>query len=62
MSEAWVAFARTGDPGPRGLPAWPAFDPERRATMVFDTTPRLVDDPYGDERRAMQAVRDRRSA
>jgi para-nitrobenzyl esterase len=60
MSEAWVSFARTGNPGHGGLPAWPAFDPQRRATMVFDTTPRLVDDPYGDERRAMQTIRERR--
>ena len=62
MSEAWVSFARSGNPSHAGLPAWPAFDPARRATMVFDTVSKVVDDPYGDERRAMQAIRERRAA
>ena len=57
MSSAWVAFARTGNPSHPGLPLWRPFDPQRRATMVFNTRPRLVDDPYGDERRAMAAAR-----
>lgn len=59
MSEAWVAFARTGDPNHDGLPHWPAFTAAERATMIFDTECRAVDDPYGDERRAMQAIRER---
>ena len=37
MSAAWIAFARTGNPHARGLPAWPAYSAERPATMVFDT-------------------------
>ena len=41
MHAAWVAFARTGNPG------WPAYDPHRRATMRFDTRPRVVEDPLG---------------
>ncbi len=45
MSEAWLAFARTGNPSHPGLPAWDAYDPGRRATMVFDNEPELVDDP-----------------
>ncbi len=57
MSEAWVSFARTGNPNHAGLPAWPAFDAAKRATMVFDTECRTVDDPYGQERRAMEAAR-----
>ena len=39
MHAAWIAFARTGDPG------WPAYDLERRATQEFDTTSEVVDDP-----------------
>ena len=57
ISGAWVAFARTGNPSHPGLPRWRPFDPEHRATMVFSTQPRLVNDPYGDERRAMAAAR-----
>ena len=36
MSDAWVRFARTGNPNGSGLPDWPAFSTERKATMVFD--------------------------
>jgi len=52
MQEAWVAFARTGDPNHAGIPRWHAYSAERRATMVFDDTVREVEDPYGQERMA----------
>ena len=61
MSEAWVSFARTGDPNHESLPHWPAFTESERATMVFDNDCRAVNDPYGDERRAMEEVRTRRA-
>ncbi len=44
MHAAWVAFASRGDPG------WPKYDLSRRATMRFDTTSELVDDPRSVER------------
>ncbi|MDQ0466145.1 para-nitrobenzyl esterase [Caulobacter ginsengisoli] len=53
MSAAWLAFARTGDPNNSLLPAWPAYDAEKRATMVFNLTSRVVDDPYAATRRAV---------
>jgi len=53
MSEAWLAFARTGDPATPALPDWPAYDPGRRATMVFDLESKLVEDPYPAMRRAV---------
>jgi para-nitrobenzyl esterase len=52
MQDAWLAFARTGDPNHAGIPRWHAYSAERRATMVFDDTAREVDDPYGQERMA----------
>jgi len=58
MSEAWVSFARSGNPNHKGLPAWPAFNPTAWPTMVFGATTQMVNDPWGDERRAMQAARD----
>jgi len=45
MSSAWIAFARSGDPGNRALPDWPAFDTGERAAMVFDVPPRVLKDP-----------------
>lgn len=56
MSEAWLAFARDGKPGYRGLPAWPAYEPEGRATMIFDTACRVENDPGGEVRRAWQGI------
>jgi para-nitrobenzyl esterase len=43
---AWIAFARTGDPG------WDRYDTVRRATMRIDDAWTVVDDPSGEEHRA----------
>lgn len=56
MSEAFIALARTGDPNTAALPSWPRYELDRRATMVFDSDTRVVDDPRGDERRLFEAV------
>ena len=58
VSDAWLAFARSGDPNTRGLPRWPAFDAQRRATMVFDATSAVADDPLREQRIAMFAAKD----
>ena len=35
-SEAWIQFARKGNPNHKALPNWPAYTTGERATMVFD--------------------------
>ena len=45
MQDAWIAFARSGNPCHPGLPVWPACDAKRRPTMRFGATSLLVDDP-----------------
>jgi para-nitrobenzyl esterase len=52
MSATWAAFARNGDPDNDRIPHWPTYDTERRATMIFDDTCRVEDDPFAAERRA----------
>jgi len=52
MHGAWIAFARKHDPNHAGLPSWPQYDLTRRATMRFDTTCEVVDDPMGADREA----------
>ena len=41
VSNAWIAFIKTGDPNTRGLPRWEPFDPEENPTMVFDNVTAL---------------------
>ncbi len=36
MMDAWLAFAKTGDPSHGSLPDWPAYDEASRPTMIFD--------------------------
>jgi len=57
MSGAWAAFARTGNPNHKGLPSWPPFHIKDRATMVFDNECKVVNDPHGEERVALNALR-----
>ncbi len=45
---AWTQFAATGDPG------WPAYDPERRLTRVFDLPPAVAAYPEETSRRLWQ--------
>lgn len=50
VQDAWIAFARTGNPAHPGLPDWPRHDASRRATMIFDRATSAPDDnPRGDE-------------
>ncbi|UCB43627.1 MAG: carboxylesterase/lipase family protein [Dehalococcoidales bacterium] len=49
MSEAWLAFARSGDPNHPDIPKWEPYAASNRATMLFDVPCRLVVDPYREE-------------
>ena len=50
MSQMWSTYARTGKPGAKGQPDWPAYDTARRATMLINAECKVVDDPFGLER------------
>jgi para-nitrobenzyl esterase len=56
MHGAWCQFIRTGDPGGGGLPDWPRYDIERRATLLIDRESRVADDPSGEARAAWPAA------
>ena len=51
MHAAWVAFATHGEPG------WPRYDLGRRATIRFNTTSQVVDDPRSWERALWENAR-----
>jgi para-nitrobenzyl esterase len=53
VSDAWIAFARTGDPNTSKLPNWPAFNATERPTMVINNQSKVVSDPIREQRLAM---------
>jgi para-nitrobenzyl esterase len=53
MSEAWIHFARTGDPNHAGMPKWPAFSTSTSPTMIFDNRTRAENGPDADEQRSV---------
>lgn len=56
MSDAWIAFVRSGDPNTDALPSWPRYSTEERATMILDDPSRLENDPAGDERLSWDGI------
>jgi para-nitrobenzyl esterase len=59
MSQMLITYGRTGNPNgdAKGstqagkLPYWPAYDLKNRSTMMWETKPRVENDPRGAERR-----------
>ena len=56
MQQIWTSFARTGEPAAAGVEACPSFAAPGFATMVIGETATIADDPWGAERKAMQAA------
>ena len=56
VSQAWLHFARTGNPNHSGLPSWPAFTTAKKATMIFDNRCVVKNDPEGEGRRLIAAA------
>ncbi len=56
MSEAWIAFARNGDPSHQGIPAWKPYTLMNRETMILDVPCRLENDPAREELDAWEGI------
>jgi len=56
MQQAWIQFARTGDPNHPRLPHWPRYERTRRATMQLGLDSKVLEDPLGAQRRSWDGV------
>ena len=53
MSDAWLAFAKKGNPNHAALPKWAAYDAERSPVMYFDTKCESKTDPEREARKVL---------
>jgi para-nitrobenzyl esterase len=56
IQDAWLAFARTGDPSCECLGKWPEYG-KKRMTMILGKNCHVEEAPYEDERKAWQNVK-----
>jgi para-nitrobenzyl esterase len=56
VMDAWIAFARTGNPNHAGLPEWQPYDVEKRATMFLGKECKIVNAPFEKERKAWDGL------
>ena len=56
ISNAWIAFARRGDPSHPGIPKWEQYTIDKRSTMLLDVPCRVEVDPYREELAAWEGI------
>lgn len=58
MQDAWVAFAKTGNPSHQNIPDWPLYDEINRSTMIINNEWKVEGDPYKEERLVLEEIYD----
>lgn len=56
IQDAWIAFARTGDPSCESIGTWPPYG-DYRVTMILGKDCHVEEAPYEGERRAWEQTR-----
>jgi len=51
FASSWIAMAKNADPNISNIPKWPAYDSNKRATMIFDREVRVENDPRSEIRK-----------
>lgn len=54
MAPAWLAFVRTGNPNGSALPHWLVYEPDSRATTIFNLESQIESGPLSSVREIMQ--------
>jgi para-nitrobenzyl esterase len=53
VSDAWINFARKGDPNHGGLPKWPVYTAQAGSGMIFDNSCAVQNDPDRELRKVI---------
>ncbi len=56
VMDAWISFARTGNPNHDGIPNWPSYDVEKRSTLLIDHEFKVVEKFLDKERAAWDDI------
>lgn len=56
VSDAWINFAKKGDPNHPGLPKWSAYSADKGSVMIFDRTCEAKNDPDRELRKVVSAA------
>ena len=56
MSDALVAFMKTGNPNCKSLPSWPQYTPEKGEVMVLDDHCEVMNDPDRPARQVIERL------
>ena len=57
MMDAWIAFARTGNPNHDGIPHWPSYDVEKRSSMLINKEFKVTEKFLDEERAAWDDIK-----
>jgi para-nitrobenzyl esterase len=56
IMDSWITFARSGNPNNENIPDWPAYDANKRATMLLGKEIKVVNAPFDKERAAWDDI------
>jgi para-nitrobenzyl esterase len=54
MSQAWINFAKTGNPNHKGIPAWEPYTESKGTTMYFDNVCKIL---YNHDKELMELIK-----
>ncbi|MFX1479259.1 MAG: carboxylesterase family protein, partial [Promethearchaeota archaeon] len=56
MMDTWITFAHNGNPNHDGIPEWPSYDSQKRATLFLGKECKVVNAAFDKERQAWDGL------